>query len=192
MTIGRKLYFGFGSIIAIIVILFIVNRVVVSRERAASGHASVALESVQSLEAVQSKMTQIQLALNRYLLTGDARQQTKLNVEIDNLANLFAKAKLKAPNEFLRDVLSQLEVAQRNWTEKFARPLVAARQRVDAGNSTVADLQVFFAEQDPTSWHDTSAAVSEQANAAIRKTLDESMAEAATGDLRSARRWASA
>ena len=45
MTIGRKLHLGFGSIIAIIVLLFIVNRVVVSREHAASGHASVALRA---------------------------------------------------------------------------------------------------------------------------------------------------
>ena len=55
MTIGKKLYCGFGSIIAIIVILFIVNRAVVSRERAATGYASVALESVQSLEAVSRR-----------------------------------------------------------------------------------------------------------------------------------------
>jgi hypothetical protein len=57
--------------------------------------------------------------------------------------------------------------------------LVSARQRVDAGNATVADLQVFFAEQDPTLWNDAFATVSDQAKVAIRKTLDESMASAA-------------
>src|ERR1700730_15200114 len=97
MTIGRKLYCGFGSIIAIIVILFIVNRVVVFRERAASGHASIALESVQSLEAVESKTMQIQLALDDYLLTGDVRQRTKVAAESDSLVELLGKAKLKAP-----------------------------------------------------------------------------------------------
>ena len=109
-------------------------------------------------------MTQIHLALDGYLLTGDARQQTKLKVEAANLAELFDRAKLKAPTEFLRDVLSRLDVSQRNWTEKFARPLVAARQRVDSGNATVAELQILFAEQDPTSWSDTSAAVRDDAN----------------------------
>ena len=38
------------------------------------------------------------------------RQQTKLNVEIGSLADLFGKAKLRAPTEFLRDVLGRLEV----------------------------------------------------------------------------------
>jgi methyl-accepting chemotaxis protein len=179
MTIGNKLYCGFGSIIGIIVILFIVNRVVASRERAAGEHASIALESVQSLEAVRSKTMRIQLILDDYLLTGDGRQQAKLTAESDNLADLLGKAKVKAPTEFLRDVLSRLEVTQRNWTEKFARPLVAARQRVDAGNATVADLQVLFAEEDPTLWNNTAAAVGDQANVAIQKTLDESMALAA-------------
>jgi methyl-accepting chemotaxis protein len=179
MTIGRKLHFGFGSIIAIIVILFIVDRVLVLRERASSESASMALESSQSLEAVQSKMTQVQLALDDYLLTGDVRQQTKLNVETGNVADLLEKAKVKAPTEFLREVLGRLEKAQHTWTDKFADPLVAQRQRVDAGRATVADLQILFAQQDQTLWNTASAAISEQAHVAIRKTLDDSMAAAA-------------
>jgi methyl-accepting chemotaxis protein len=180
MTIGRKLHFGFGSIIAIIVLLLIVNRAIVAREHAASGNASIALESVQSLEAVQSQMTQIELTLDEYLLTGDGRQQAKLNVEIGSLTDLFGRAKLRAPTEFLREVLGRLEMEQRNWTEKFARPLLAARKRVDSGHSTVADLQVLFAELDSTSWDVAFAAVRDQANTAIRKTLDESTASAAS------------
>ena len=179
MTIGRKLYFGFGSIIAIIVMLFIVNRVVVSRENGARAQTSLALDSVQSLEAVQSRMAQMELALDRYLLTGDPRQLTKLNTDTEYLGGLIGTAKLTAPNDFLREVLNQLATAQRNWSEKFAGPLVAARKRVDAGNATVAQLQVFFAEQDPTAWHDVTAAVNDQANVAIHKTLSESMASAA-------------
>src|SRR6185503_19646178 len=179
MTIGRKLYFGFGSIIAIIVALFIVNRVVVSRERGARAQTSLALDSVQSLEAVQSRMAQMELALDRYLLTGDARQLTKLSTDTEYLGGLVRMAKLKAPDDFEREIVNQLETAQRNWSEKFAAPLVAARKRVDAGNATVAQLQVFFAEQDPTAWHDVTAAGNDQANVAIHKTLSESMASAA-------------
>jgi methyl-accepting chemotaxis protein len=124
-------------------------------------------------------MMQIQLALDGYLLTGDGRQQAKLTAETDNLVSLFGRAKLRAPTEFLREVLGRLEAAQRDWTDKFARPLVAARQRVDGGNATVADLQVAYAEHDPTLWNNTTAAVDDQANVAIRRTLDESMASAA-------------
>ena len=77
MTISRKLYVGFGSIVAILVLLFITNTTVVLRERAASRQASVALESVQSLEAVQLKIMQIRLRLQDYLLTGDQREPTR-------------------------------------------------------------------------------------------------------------------
>jgi methyl-accepting chemotaxis protein len=179
MTIGRKLHFGFGSIIGIIVILFIGNRIITTRERAASTQASAALRSAQSLEAVQSKMMQIQLALDRYLLTGDPRQLTKQKAETVELGNMIGKAKLRAPNEFLREGLSQMDAAQRDWTAKFAQPLVAMRQRVDAGNATVAGLQVLLAEQDPTSWNSAFAALGEQASDAIRKTVEESTASAA-------------
>jgi methyl-accepting chemotaxis protein len=180
MTIGRKLYVGFGSIIAVIVLLFLVDTVVDRREDGARVQTTLALESVQSLEAIQSRMAQMELALDRYLLTGDARQQTKLNTDTQILSGLTATAKLSASSDFLREVLNQLDASQHNWSEKFARPLIAARKRVDAGNATVAELQVFFAEQDPTAWHDVTAAVNEQANVAIHKALAASMASAAT------------
>ena len=49
-----------------------------------------------------------------------------------------------------------MEATERNWADKFARPLIAERQRVDTGNATAGDLQIFYAKQDPTSWTDAS------------------------------------
>ena len=39
MTISKKLYLGFGSIVVILVVLFVTNSVVVFRERSASQDA---------------------------------------------------------------------------------------------------------------------------------------------------------
>jgi methyl-accepting chemotaxis protein len=179
MTIGRKLYSGFGAIIVIIVVLFVVNMVDVLRERSTSGQASASLESMQSLEAVQSKVMQVRLALEEYLLTGGARQHEKLTREMVDLGDLFSKGKVKAPTEFLAAVLVRMEASERNWTDRFALPLIAERQKVDSGNATVADLQIFYAQQDPTSWINASVAVLDEANIAIRKMLDDSTASAA-------------
>ncbi len=74
MTIGKKLYFGFGSMVVILVLLFITNTTVVLRQRAATTQANTALERVQSLEVAQLKLLQIRLSLRDYLLTGDRRQ----------------------------------------------------------------------------------------------------------------------
>ena len=72
-----------------------------------------------------------------------------------------------------------METNERDWTDKFAAPLVMQRQRVDAGDATAADLQVFYVKKDPASWTATSMSVLDAANAAIRTTQDESAASAA-------------
>ena len=70
MTIGKKLYLGFGAIVAILVVLFITNTTVVMQEHAAGGRASESLSRVESLQAAQLAMMQIRLSLQDYLLTG--------------------------------------------------------------------------------------------------------------------------
>jgi methyl-accepting chemotaxis protein len=63
--------------------------------------------------------------------------------------------------------------------DKFAGPLVAERQRVDGGDATVADLQVFYAQKDPNSWTGISMAAVDDANATIRRAHEESAKSAA-------------
>ena len=49
MTIGKKLYLGFGAILAILVLLFIVNFFTVSRERSSRNDSKIALDSVRAV-----------------------------------------------------------------------------------------------------------------------------------------------
>ena len=179
MTISKKLYLGVGSIVAILILLFITNTIVVMRERSASAQASVGVESVQSLEAVQMKMMRVRLHLQDYLLTGDERQREKMSTEAAILADAFNKGRVRAHTESLRDVLSRMEVSQRDWKEKFATPLIEQRRRVESGDASVADLQVFYDQKDPNEWTTAAMSIVEEANAAIRKAQDESTASAA-------------
>src|SRR5438552_3182044 len=152
MTISKKLYLGFGSIVVILILLFITNTTVVFQERSASRQAALAVESVQSLEAVQLKMMQIRLHLQDYLLTGDQRQHDKMTRESGSLAELFNKGRTLAQTETLRDVIVRMETNQRDWSDRFAAPLVTERERVDAGDAMANDLQVLYAKQDPNAW----------------------------------------
>jgi methyl-accepting chemotaxis protein len=179
MTISKKLYLGVGSIVAILILLFVTNTIVVMRERSASAQASVGVESVQSLEAVQMKMMQVRLHLQDYLLTGDERQREKMATETAILADAFNRGRMRAHTETLRDVLSRMETSQRDWKERFATPLIAQRQRVESGDASVADLQVFYAQKDPNEWTTAAMSIVEDANAAIREAQDESAASAA-------------
>ncbi len=53
MTIGKKLYAGFGLILASLSVLFIVNIFAGWRESSAPKDASLALDSVRTVESVR-------------------------------------------------------------------------------------------------------------------------------------------
>src|SRR5260370_7784787 len=79
MTIGKKLYAGFGLILAILSMLFIVNIIAGFKERSARADASMALESVRTVEAVRYQIMLNRLNMNNFLLSGDPRDQDTAN-----------------------------------------------------------------------------------------------------------------
>ena len=179
MTVRRKLYIGFGAIGAILILLFIINTAIVIRERSASGAASAALESAQSLAAVQLKLMENRLYLGNFLLTGDGWQQEKLTQGMNDLAELLGKRKTNPSGDVSRDVLTRIEANEKNWKENFATPLLVQRHRVDSGNATAADLQIAYALKDPNSWVTTSTALLDEANDGVRKASNESATSSA-------------
>jgi methyl-accepting chemotaxis protein len=119
------------------------------------------------------------LSLRDYLLTGDSRYRDKLTKGAADLADLLRDEQMKAPTESLRAVLSREETNERDWVQNFANPLVTERQKVDSGDASVNDLQIYYAQRDPTSWVNASNAVLDETNGAIRKALDDSSTTAA-------------
>jgi methyl-accepting chemotaxis protein len=178
MTIGKKLYLGFGAIVAILVLLFITNTTLVMEEHSAGGRASESLGRVESLEAAQLAMMEIRLSLQDYLLTGDEREVARMSQEVNALAERFRQGRGRQQNDMLRDVFARLELDEQRWTDQFAAPLLAQRARVDAGDATASDLQVFYAQSDPNAWTAGSMKIVTEANAAIRKAHEESQASA--------------
>jgi methyl-accepting chemotaxis protein len=180
MTIGKKLYLGFGSIVIVLVLLFITNTMVVLRERAASSQAAAALENVQNVEGMQLKEMQVHLSLQDYLLTGDTRQYDRMRKEAAALGELFSRQHAHPLNDTMREALFRMEINEREWMDRFAAPLIAKRQRVEAGDATVADLQVLYANSDPNTWTASSVAAFEETNASIRQSQEASKASAAS------------
>lgn len=174
MTISKKLYCGFGSIVGVLILLFIINTTVMMRERSAMRQATSTLENMQRLEAVQRKVMQNRLSLQDYLLSGDRRHHDKLMSERRALAQLLGAGKNGASSEALRDILTRMEANESAWAGTFATPLIAQRERVDAGDATVGALQVAYAQKDPNAWITASTVVLDEANAAIRAALEES------------------
>lgn len=174
MTIGKKLYAGFGAILAILLLLFLVNITAVRREHALRAEAAAALEAARTIESAKFQMMQVRLALQNYLLSGDSREEQKVSKGATDLLDYFKKEEARTSNDLLRGALVQVEGSEQEWTENFAKPLIAKRHQVDSGDATVAELQIFYLQHTPGSWVGKSAATLDEASNAIRKALAES------------------
>ena len=174
MSIGKQLYRGFGVILVILAVLLIVDLVALWKARSASSEAAGTLDSVRTAEAVRYQIMQNRLNLNNFLLSGDPRDEDKVNRGFTELSDLIKRGQSQTTNEYLRTALIQVEGTEASWGDNFAKPLLAKRHQVDSGDATVSDLQIFYLQKDPASWLNKSSAVLDQANTDISKALNDS------------------
>jgi methyl-accepting chemotaxis protein len=180
MTIGKKLYVGFGSILVILVALFIVNIVAGLKEQSARADASIALQSVRTIESVRYQIMLNRNNLNNFLLSGDPRDEDKVNHGLVDINDLIKRGESQAGSEVLRTALIQVEGTEASWADNFAKPLLAKRHQVDSGDATVSDLQIFYLQKDPASWLTKSSSVLDQTNQSITKSGEETTQSART------------
>ena len=148
MTIGKKLYWSFGAVLAMVVVLFAVNLAAVYREHDAKASASQALELAEATDKVRFQMMQNRLYLSNYLLSGDTREVDRMNEGIRTLVERMQSADALATSEQQRTALAKVQQTEQNWGRDFAEPLMQKRKEVDQGNSTVAELQIFYLQKD--------------------------------------------
>src|SRR5438552_2004257 len=186
MTIGKKLYAGFGLILGVLVLLFLVNIFAGFKEKSARTDASMALESVRTVESVRYQIMLNRLNMNNFLLSGDPRDEEKVNKGLTDISDLVKRGESQAGNEVVRTALIQVESTEASWADNFAKPLIAKRHQVDSGDATVSDLQIFYLQKDPSSWLTKSSVVLDQSNADITKFLDQTTKSANTASAVSA------
>ncbi len=172
MTISKKLYLNFGAILALLLLLFIVNMTAVQREHAARDSAARALQMAQEGESVRFQMMQNRLYLRNYLLSGDTREIDKMDEGIARLHGLLKDLESKATSEAQHNALHRLDDAEKQWETSFARPLVDKRKQVDAGATTVADMQIYYLQLNPASWMKTSTGYLDEGEAANATLLE--------------------
>jgi methyl-accepting chemotaxis protein len=183
MTIGKKLYQGFGLILGILALLLVVDLASIWKARSASNEAAATLESVRTAESVRFQIMTNRLNLNNFLLSGDPRDEDKVNRGMTDLADMIKHGQSQTSNEFLRNALIQVDSTEASWSDNFAKPLLAKRHQVDSGDATVSDLQIFYLQKDPSSWLTKSSSVLDQANTDISKSLQDSQMTAARASL---------
>src|SRR5258708_4190112 len=171
MTIGKKLYLGFGSILSILVLLLVGNLIAGLKESPARKDAATALESSRAIKSVYDKIMLNRLYLNNFLLSGDPRDEEKVTRGLQDVNETMKRVESEAGND-LRTALVQVEGTEASWADNFAKPLLAKRHQVDSGDATVSDLQIFYLQKDPASWLVKSSAALYKSTAAITEILD--------------------
>ncbi len=152
MTIGKRLYWGFGAVLAIMAFLLVINILTVMRQYSARDAVKTTLADVQLIESVRYKIIENRLSLGNYLLSGDLRDEDKTNKGVSELQGLLSDGEQKANDTSLRYSLVQVQSNERDWAENFAKQMIAKRHQVDSGDATVSDLQIFYLQHDPTVW----------------------------------------
>ena len=179
MTIGKRLYLGFGVILGILGLLFIVNIVAGFREQSARKDATAALENVRTIESVRYQIMLNRHNMDNFLLSGDPRDEEKVNRGFGDINDLIRRGESQTSSDSVKTALIQVESTEASWGDNFAKPLLAKRHQVDSGDATVSDLQIFYLQKDPASWLTKSSVVLDQTSSDITKSLDATAASAA-------------
>ena len=174
MSIGKQLYKSFGVLLVILFALLVVDLGALWKAKSASNDAGSTLEALRTAEGVRYQIMQNRLALNNFLLSGDPRDEDKVNRGFTDISDLIKKGEAQTGNDRLRTALIQVESTEASWADNFAKPLLAKRHQVDSGDATVSDLQIFYLQKDPASWLTKSSTVLDQANEETRKALNDS------------------
>src|ERR1700676_3495308 len=117
MTIGKKLSAGFGLILAILSLLFVVNIIAGWREKAARDDAGKALESVRTVESVRYQIMLNRLNMNNFLLSGDPRDEEKVNKGLTDVSDVMKRGAAQAGSDLLRTSLTQVEGTETSWAD---------------------------------------------------------------------------
>src|SRR3954463_13911000 len=164
MSIGKKLRYGFGALLVMMGLLFLVNF-------GARWKDKNARENLGEIGEIRGLVTQDNLALNSYLLSGSPDEVKKIADGDSRLNDKIEHFKDKVNSE-QHASLDKLQTAEREWMAKFANPVIEKRKQVDNGNATVAELQIFYLQQDPGTWLEMLNTPLDQVQKSIKDSTD--------------------
>jgi methyl-accepting chemotaxis protein len=173
MTISKKLYLNFGAVLAMVVVLLLVNLIAVQREHSAKTAAQQSMEMSDATDRVRFQMMQNRLFLSNYLLSGDTRETDRMSDGVRSLNEHLRQAMSLTNSDQQKTALQRVQQLEQAWYNEFALPLIEKRKQVDAGNVTVAELQIFYLQKDASSWVKNSTDTLDVADQETKKTVEE-------------------
>ncbi|MGD0509852.1 MAG: hypothetical protein ABSA27_18790, partial [Terriglobales bacterium] len=172
MNIGKKLYLSFSGILATVLVLFAINMYGVHREHETKAAAQRSIDMTEATSSVRFQMMQNRLHLQNYLLSGDTRDVDKMNEGEHQLSDALRHAQELSVSAQQRGNLEKVQGLEQAWGNDFANPLVDKRRAVDSGNATVAELQIFYLQKDPSTWVSRSSDVLDEVDRENHQLLE--------------------
>src|ERR1051326_8560506 len=169
MTIRKKLFYGFNGLIALVIILAMVNFIALTRTRKAKENTTHSIQVLNAINEVKLQISANRASLGSYLLSGNPNDARKLDEGIVELHTKLQTADSLSGNQHAQ--LDRALSIEDDWQANFVRPMIEKRKQVDAGNTTVAELQIYYLNSDPTSWVKRSTAALEEAEQATHDSL---------------------
>ena len=173
MSISKKLYLTFSAILLGVVVLFAVILWAVHHEQSTKAAAAQALEMRDTTDHIRFQVMQNRLYLGNYLLSGDSREVERMNDGVRQLTDYLQAGQKLASSDQQRSSLDAVSKNETAWVSEFAQPMLQKRREVDAGNATVADLQIYYLQKDASSWVKTSTDALSAADTETNRLVDQ-------------------
>jgi methyl-accepting chemotaxis protein len=153
-TIGGKLYWGFGLIMAVVFVVSLADLFTVAHEVGTKDTYKQVITLARQMSDLTQAIMNNRLHLRNFLLNGDGREAEMLNRGMDSVNQLINKTEETANNlpqyrEKARNLLETIRASEKDWADTFATPLIEKRRQVDAGSATVAELQIAYLQANP-------------------------------------------
>ncbi|HYL93020.1 MAG TPA: methyl-accepting chemotaxis protein [Alphaproteobacteria bacterium] len=173
-TIGGKLYFGFGLILSIVVVLFLINLAAVWHEQSTKATYKRSIDLVRAVAKLEQTRAANRLHLRNFLLNGDMHESDAVAKGVDDVNHQVVEAEdttdaLGAESQKGKQHLGDIIKNENRWMTEFASPLIEKRRQVDSGSSTVAELQIAYLQADPNKYQKAE----EEPVAALNKMMSE-------------------
>ncbi len=138
MSIKKKLYFGFGSIVAIILVLLTLAYNNFSKLSEANGWDRHTLEVLLEANGISNALLKLQSAERGYLLTGDDSYLKQNQDEEANLHQHIEKAShLTADNPIREARFVKIGELSDTWLVNVAHPLIEKRRTHDKSTGAI-------------------------------------------------------
>ena len=173
MSISKKLYLSFGAVLLGVIVLFTVIVWRVNYEQSTKTAAAQALEMRGTTDHIRFQVMQDRLYLSNYLLSGDSREVERMNDGVRQLTEYLLDGQKLASSDQQRSAIEGVSKNETAWVTEFAQPMLQKRREVDAGNATVADLQIYYLQKDASSWVKTSTDALNAADGETQHIVDQ-------------------